>query len=91
MSHKDWRGKEIKVGCSILYPVVHSTTVELVEAVVEEITDIEYKTNFGNKKRTFELKVVPYGRLLSGRTTWERDKKPKKIIAVERVTVIETS
>lgn len=87
--YEDWRANEIKVGCSIIYPVVKSSShIEIVEAYVEEIIPIEYKTNWGHERRTFKLKVRPYGRLSAGNPKWKVEKNYEILTAVERVTVI---
>lgn len=34
---KDWRGEEIHKGSRVVYPVVHSTTVDMTEGIVMEV------------------------------------------------------
>jgi len=83
----DWRGNEIKQGSEILYVVVHSSSVELVEGYVVEIQENPYKTNWNREKHAYILVVQPTKRNSHG---WIRsdEEKTQVIRALERVTVI---
>jgi hypothetical protein len=84
----DWRGNEFAVGAIVLYPVRTSSSVTLVEAMIDSIEPVEYKTNFGTKRRNFTLIVKPLVENSNGRGFIRDKNKTVRLVAVEKVTVL---
>lgn len=76
---KDWRGNPVVPGSIIVYPGRQSSHLWMVEAEVLEIFQDWHWDNF-----VWALKVQPIRQGVQMRT----DKKPVKITALERVTVV---
>jgi len=76
---KDWRGTPITPGCIIVYPGRQSSHMWMVEGEVLEIFQDWHWDRF-----VWTLRVQPLRQGTYGRT----NKKPVKITALERVTVI---
>jgi hypothetical protein len=75
----DWRGTPIKKGSIIVYPGRQSSAMWMVEAEVLEVTTVEHwNTSIP------ALLVQPLRAGFFGRT----NKKPVRITAIERVTVL---
>lgn len=68
----DWRGREITVGCTIIYPCRVSSSVWLNEAVVEEV--------HSNKLIVAPTRSTHRWRASTGRSV--------TLTALERVTVV---
>jgi hypothetical protein len=80
----DWRGTPIEPGCLIVYPGRHSSSMWMMEAEVLEITSAPNPYDFTWSQDKVALRVQP---LRQGR--YDRvNKKPVKLTALERVTVI---
>lgn len=88
MEYLDWRGNEFKEGETVLYPVRNGSSVKLVEGVIKEIEPIEVTTNFGRRLRNFALWVHPIAENSYGRLSLRENKKPVRLTAVEKVTVL---
>lgn len=83
----DWRGTPIEVGSHVVYAVTQSSSVTMVEGVVEEIGEEPW-----NKWSTTDTRVKPvlfvtrlgehYGR------SWRKVGQRVKLTAVQRVTVV---
>lgn len=76
---KDWRGTPIVPGCIVVYPGRRGSHQWMVEAEVLDIIQIWEWDAF-----KWALRVQPLRQGTYGRT----DKKPVKITALERVTVV---
>jgi hypothetical protein len=76
---KDWRGNAIEPGSLVVYPGRHASHMWMVEGEVIEIFQDWHWDRF-----VWALKVQPIRQGVQMRT----DKKPVKITALERVTVV---
>lgn len=76
---KDWRGTDITIGSTIVYPGRHSSSLWMTEAIVLNIT--ERKTWQG---------AVPVLIVLPIQSTGYAPAKPRKVVltALERITVL---
>ena len=77
---RDWRGSIFQVGSHVIYPQRHGSTMWMVEARINEVTEVEKS----NGKTVPALKVTPTA------ATWTHRiaSKPVTLTALDRVTLV---
>jgi hypothetical protein len=84
---QDWRGTEIEIGSTVIYPGRHSSRLYMVEGIVNEIGE-EPINNWGAKEIRPFLMVNPLMEKGTGRAKLRKDKLVK-ITRVDLVTVLQ--
>src|ERR1039458_4226377 len=83
----DWRGTEIEVGSTIIYGVTQSSSITMVEAVVDEITS---QLNHGYRWRCNDrVPVLWVKRMDETGSMWGPVGKRVKITRIDRITVVQ--
>lgn len=89
MTFIDWRGQEISVGDTIVYPGRASSSLWMNEATVLEINVVEdERWNWQTKEKYIVLRTELKVQCTNGSGYHKGNEKPSTITAVERVTKV---